>query len=143
MNDERRSQHDSLLGNLGPKLSKLVALLGSDQEGEQVAAVEAMRRVLARAGLDFNDLAAAVGGEAELIEPPIAHTQRPPVYRNPTPPAFWNLMATEILALASDDDLNETERAFLDNMTRWWGGASEKQLRWLDRLHEQVLGVTA
>ena len=42
------------------KLKKLVTLLSTDQDGEQLGAVAAIQRVLAVAGLGFGDLADAV-----------------------------------------------------------------------------------
>jgi hypothetical protein len=48
------------LATVAPKLTALLPRLASDHEGEVVATVRALRRVLAGAGLDLHDLAAAV-----------------------------------------------------------------------------------
>lgn len=45
-----------------PKLGKLIALLATNQQGERLAAVDAIGRTLVAAGLDFHDLARAVDG---------------------------------------------------------------------------------
>lgn len=45
---------------IGENVAKLVAMLGSDQDGEALAAARALGRVLAGAGLGFIDLAEAV-----------------------------------------------------------------------------------
>ncbi len=42
------------------QVAKLLAMLGSDQDGEALAAARALGRVLASAGLGFTDLAEAV-----------------------------------------------------------------------------------
>jgi hypothetical protein len=42
------------------KVGKLVRMLASDREGEQLAAVAALRRVLGVAGMDLNDFASAI-----------------------------------------------------------------------------------
>ena len=45
---------------ISDSVSKLVAMLGSDQDGEALAAARALGRVLAGAGLGFMDLAEAL-----------------------------------------------------------------------------------
>lgn len=45
---------------ISENIAKLVAMLGSDQDGEALAAARALGRVLSTAGLSFIDLAAAV-----------------------------------------------------------------------------------
>jgi hypothetical protein len=61
-----------------PQIGKLVRLLASDRDGEALAAVRAIRRSLAAAGLDIHALADAVDGAS--LQP----SQHPPV---PAPPA--------------------------------------------------------
>jgi len=51
---------DEVRRNLGARLGKLLALLGSDRDGEVLATVAALRRVLEGAGCDFTDLANAL-----------------------------------------------------------------------------------
>ncbi|MFT3724653.1 MAG: hypothetical protein QM773_13850 [Hyphomonadaceae bacterium] len=48
------------LPNNAKTVAQLIRLMASDRPGEQVAAVEGMRRTLAAHDLDFNDLAAWV-----------------------------------------------------------------------------------
>jgi len=45
---------------ISENVSKLIAMLGSDQDGEALAAARALGRVLSSAGLGFMDLAEAV-----------------------------------------------------------------------------------
>ena len=56
------------LAPVAPMVAKLVRLLGSDRDGEVIASVRALRRVLAGAGLTLHDLAGA-------IELPARHQQ--------------------------------------------------------------------
>ena len=56
----------SALLDVAPKLEKLIPLLGSDKDGEVVAAAAAITRTLKQAGADCHDVAAAVA----RTEPP-------------------------------------------------------------------------
>ena len=51
-----------------PRLEKLLPLLGSDRDGEVIAAVGAIRRALTAAGSDFHDLSRSVTAGARLQE---------------------------------------------------------------------------
>src|SRR5215207_6090974 len=53
------------LAPVAPRLSKLLALLSSDHDGEVLAAARAIRRTLGRAGLSLHDLAAAITASAK------------------------------------------------------------------------------
>jgi hypothetical protein len=58
-----------LTPDLGRKLALLIPRLASDQEGEVVATVQAIRRALARAELDLHDLAARLAAPDPEEEP--------------------------------------------------------------------------
>lgn len=66
---------------LAMKVGRILPLLGSDREGEVLAAVAALRRTLGTARLDLHDLA------AELLHPAAAaiphHVRRPRRERTP------------------------------------------------------------
>lgn len=49
------------LAEVAPKIARVMRLLGSDKDGEVVAAVHAIGRTLAGAGLDWHALAGAIG----------------------------------------------------------------------------------
>jgi hypothetical protein len=93
-----------------PTISKLLALLGSNRDGEVAAAVAAMRRVLASSGADFHDLARA-------IAPTTADTDD------------WR----DVLAFCAmhADTLDDSDREFLACIARYRKQPSEKQLKWL------------
>lgn len=52
---------------IAPKLAKLLPLLGSDNDGEVISTVRAIRRTLSAAGLDLHDLAQAVTADRRTI----------------------------------------------------------------------------
>jgi hypothetical protein len=70
----------TLSGEVRDKLFKLIPRLASDQSGEVVATVAAMRRVLAASTLDLHDLAAAIKS------PPISPASSPQPEPRPEPP---------------------------------------------------------
>ena len=94
----------SALAPISPKLGKLIALLSSDKDGEIVAAVRAIGRVLKDAGADWHDLANAVS--------------------RPLPPATVNYR---------DAPQRPPARAYGGAPT-WGRLTREQKLHWLDRL---------
>lgn len=50
-------------------LGKMVGLLGSDHDGEVVAAARQIRRLLESKGLSFGDLVSLVTGASKALEP--------------------------------------------------------------------------
>ena len=52
------------LTSLAPKLAPVIARLGSGFDGERLACIAAMERLLAREGLTFTDLADLIGSTA-------------------------------------------------------------------------------
>ena len=53
------------LAYIAPKLQKLIPLLASDKDGEVLAAVGAIRRVLGAAGADLHDLAEVISAQSD------------------------------------------------------------------------------
>lgn len=58
------------LAAVTPKLTKLLPLLGTNHDGEALAAVRAIERTLKSAGLDFHDLASSLEAAATLNRDP-------------------------------------------------------------------------
>jgi hypothetical protein len=121
------------LAALAPKLSKLLPLLSSDQDGEVVATARAIGRTLKGAGLDFHTLSEALlDPRAVFIEP-----RRPP-----KPPKTL----LEIAVWCGSNRygcLNAKERKFLSEMTASLAmgrQASEKQEKWLRAIFYRVGG---
>lgn len=101
----------------GTRLGALIRLLGSDQDGEVLAAARALARVLEATGSDLHALADAV--ERLAIAPATS-----------TPSGDWQYVAGRVLAVAGDE-LSQRERSFLRQMRFWHGAPSGKQLTWL------------
>ena len=119
-----------LIQNVGPKVGKLIALLGSDRDGEVLACVSALKRVLEAAGLDFIDFGEAMGAGLVL------HTLRQPSEVLPGEDELWRQQARWLLSLGAD--LSEKEIEFLRNIVKWIGRPSEKQLAWLERIYREA-----
>jgi hypothetical protein len=115
---------------LAPRLSPLVAKLGSPHEGEVVAAARAIGRLIERHGLGWNDLGRAIAAE------PVVRV----VYRDhepetePDPEAEdWREMAD--FCSRREALLTEREAAFVADMVRILRRAgttpTERQSAWL------------
>jgi hypothetical protein len=111
------------------KLAKLIRLIfGSDNDGEVIAAVAALRRALASAGLDAHWLADIVERRTNSIAAPAADDRRERDERSDA----W-------FCFHHRDELSPRERAFIENVVRWSSPLSPKQRKWIhdiaDRLH--------
>jgi len=112
-----------LLG-IAPMLAKLIRLLSSDRDGEVVASVHAMRRLLAGSGLSLHDL-------ADAIELPVRASQH-----DDDDADDWHVMA---MACAQCRYLlSERERSFVTTMVRWRGRPSRKQRDWLEAIYDRI-----
>ena len=116
----------STLAPIADKLSKLVRMLTSDQDGEVVAAARSINRTLKNAGLDIHVLAAAIerGNVAS---------------GTPNAPA-WHSVACECAA-HPEQLRSEKERAFVADMvvwTRFRGEPTERQAQWLRSIYLRV-----
>jgi hypothetical protein len=104
-----------------PTLSKLIPRLASNHDGEVVATVRAIERVLKSADRDLHDLAACLGAPAA-----------------PMLDADWRQNVR--FCFENADRLSERELDFITNIARRPGQPTFKQLGWLhmivDRLRE-------
>jgi len=120
---------------IAPRLGQLVRMLGSDQDGEALAACRALGRTLDSADLDFHCLADTI----ERAALPSVVTQ-PRQEASPAP----ELNAWQVLAMycirEGQGRLKPVELDFLRGMIHWPSQPSEKQNRWLDAI-AAALGV--
>ena len=93
-----------------PTLGKLIPRLASNHDGEVVATVAAIGRVLAANKLDWHDLAAALN-PAGIDDD------------------FHDVIAFCAMHAAR---LSSKERDFIRQIARWRGKPTEKQIAWLD-----------
>ena len=122
----------TLLG-IAPTLAKLIRLLSSDREGEVVASVHAMRRLLASVGLSLHDL-------ADAIELPTNKTDSNTTRFDDGDPD-WRVMAKA--CARCPHLLSERERSFVSTMTRWRGKPSRKQAEWLEAIYDRIREAAA
>jgi hypothetical protein len=112
------------LAVVAPRVGQLIRLLGSDRDGEVVAAARALGRTLAGAGQDFHDLAACVESPAAAQTARRANTND------------WRTSARWLIN--SGAGLTPKERAFVHQMASWPYEPSERQSRWLEALIERA-----
>src|SRR5271165_3861258 len=96
-------------------------MLGSDKDGEALAAARAIGRTLKSVNSDFHELAARI----EKTTPVVASTDGISPY--------WAQDAA-IDVLDSGMPLSAREREFLSHMTKWSGRPTERQAAWLKAL---------
>jgi hypothetical protein len=118
----------ALLG-IAPTLAKLTRMLSSDRDGEVVASVQAMRRVLASVGLSLHDL-------ADAIELPARASQH-----DDDDDDDWRVMAKA--CAQCPHLLSEREISFVTTMTRWRGKPSRKQAEWLEAIYDRIREAAA
>jgi hypothetical protein len=118
--------HIEAVARLVPRLDPLIRRLASDHDGERLATVEALERVLAAGGCDFHHLADVLGAAPVVMVSP-----RPSPGR-----ATW----ADLLAMASEldehPDLSPWESSFVANVRRTLRRGlplSAKQRRTLER----------
>jgi hypothetical protein len=111
----------SALAVIAPRIGQLIRLLGSNQDGEVVAAARALGRTLASVNADFHSLAAAI----ERSEPALTSRRQ-----------NWRAVARWLIE--SGARFNEKEQAFVREMTTWPGELTERQEAWLRRIFERV-----
>ena len=102
---------------------QFVRLLGSNQDGEVIAACRALGRALEAAGRDFHWLADSV--DRQLTIPVIPYRREPE--------RLWQSRA-RVLLQAATSSLTKAEADFLRAMSEWRGIPSGAQLRWLDAI---------
>jgi len=122
----------ALLG-VAPTLAKLLRLLSSNRDGEVVASVHAIRRVLASVGLSLHDLADAIelpDRESHLHHDDDHHDDDD-----------WRVMVR--VCAQCPHLLSERERDFVWTMTRWRGKPSRKQAEWLEAIYDRIREAAA
>lgn len=136
--------HDAL-----PKLTMLIPRLASDSDGEVVATVSAIRRVLKSNQCDLHDMAAALMApqpqsqhfNAKRAKPQHKPQQQHHDYSSAEPAVDWD----EVIAFCLDraGQLGEREYDFVVSMEgnlAQWGRPTEKQGAWLLRIFARLGG---
>jgi hypothetical protein len=118
----------ALLG-IAPTLAKLIRMLSSDRDGEVVASVRAMRRVLEGAGLSLHDLADAIELPGQISQ------------HNDNAADDWRVMAKA--CAQCPHLLSDRERSFVTTMTRWRAKPSRKQAEWLEAIYDRIREAAA
>ena len=115
------------------RIRKLIlVMLSSDKDGEVMNAAQLIRRTLSQVGSDIHALSACVDGsgvEAGRANGARREQERRSQEERAQPD--WHAMAKECQQHA--DQLDDRERAFIDDMVRWTlrREPSERQARWL------------
>jgi len=128
------------------RIAQLIRLLGSDQDGEVLATVHAIKRILQSEKADLHDIAKLI--EAKPIQTP--KTPPPPPSRpSPSRPSPrdrpddpWFLID---LIFESDKFINlrAKDREFITKLVsqNYQGFLSEKQILWVDDIFHRIIGV--
>jgi hypothetical protein len=130
----------ALLG-IAPTLAKLIRLLSSDREGEVVASVHAIRRVLASVGLSLHDLADAIELPTRGVGNTNSGTNSEFRASQHDDDPDWRVMAKA--CAQCPHLLSERERSFVRTMTRWRGKPSRKQAEWLEAIYDRIREAAA
>jgi hypothetical protein len=109
------------LAVVAPRIGQLIRLLGSDRDGEVIAAVHALARTLMSVGADFHTLADTIERSA-----PAAHH------------GCDDHRAMARWLLNSGARLSPKEFAFVADMANRFGSLSERQEAWLRAIFERV-----
>ena len=118
---------------IGDKLDPLIRRLASDRDGEVLACVAVLKRQLAKAGLDFNDLAGMLTAPAVTHHPePDDHGCGAQSYRE----------AVDWLITLKPGALSGKEKDFILNMSDRLhsGSPTEKQAKWIVNIFEKLGG---
>jgi hypothetical protein len=133
-----RKKPDPIPASTRAKLAKLLARLSSQFDGERVATLAAIDRIMAGAGLDWNDLAAVLTAESDHAADEV-----------PADPSARYMRAGELRELVEAIEVNDDgaisarSHAFLQELRQRArrGGAirlSPKQAEWLRGLAQQT-----
>jgi hypothetical protein len=117
------------LGQIAPRLKKLLLMLSSSHDGEVVAAARKIDSALRDSGNDWHALADA------LTELPRAY--RPPP-RDHDRHADGDWRAMRALCLQHTRLLRAREYEFLIDLGHWRGDLTQKQFAWLSLIHMRV-----
>lgn len=127
-----------LPAELLPRLDPLIRRLATDHDGERVATVAALERVLATAGANFHDLAGALTAPQIIILPGAPQTA-------PGRASWADLLAMSA-ELDGHADLSPWEADFITGVRgalRRGYPLSSKQCRTLQKIWERVGGDAA
>jgi hypothetical protein len=125
------------MSNARSIIAKMIGMLGSDQDGEVLSAVRAIKRRLDAENLTFGDLKNWVAG-ATVEREPIRQT-----YTKPHTQSIVERMASEILSKWSHK-LTPAEKRFVGSilmraqLTEWFE-LSEKQATWFAMIYERAV----
>jgi hypothetical protein len=104
-------------------------LLATDQAGETMAAVAALKRTIASAGLHHHTLAAAV--EKGLLPAPRPEFKPEPERARPHRPDNWDWRAAAFFCFHRRSRLSAPEAGFIANIYEHNCDLTERQERWL------------
>jgi hypothetical protein len=113
------------LAVVAPRIGQLIRLLGSDQDGEVIAAARALGRTLATVGQDFHALADIVELSVERSAPAAHH-------------GCDDHRAMARWLLNSGARLSPKEWAFVADMANRFGSLSTRQEAWLMAIFERA-----
>jgi hypothetical protein len=118
------------------KLAKLLRLaFGSDSAGEIVAAVAAVKRLLAASDLDAHWLADVVERGSQVAH--VDHSDHDDHDREgDDSSAIW-------FAFHRRHSLTPRDRQFIEGLTRWRGPLSTKQRKWLADIVDKIAEAVA
>ena len=108
------------------RIGRIIALLSSDKDGEVLAAVAALRRLLKSNGADLHDLVALLEGKVRVVQ----------VSAKASPPLTWRDKIA--LCQREADFLTEWERGFLTSMSMWKRQPTVKQAAILQRIYDSL-----
>jgi hypothetical protein len=114
------------LAVVAPRIGQLIRLLGSDQDGEVIAAARALGRTLTSVGADFHSLADTIERSAPAPSPSPAHR------------GCEDHRAIARWLLDSGARLSPKEWSFIADMAHRFGSLSERQEAWLQAIYERV-----
>ncbi len=126
----------SIPDTIRPRVAQLVRLLGSDQDGEVVAAARAISRTLDGAGIDLSVLAAAIADPPEPIVIRQARTA-PSATRRATPSRQGQAERLTRAAADPHSPLTRWERDFIASVVpalRGDGPLTTKQVTMVNRV---------
>jgi hypothetical protein len=112
------------LGNIAPRLQKLLLMLSSPRDGEVISAVRAIGRPLQNAGHDWHDLSRAL-----TVSKPQARDES-------AGDMGWRDMRA--FCEQHGGGLSKREKEFVANLKHWHRELTERQLAWLTAIHERL-----
>jgi hypothetical protein len=111
----------SVPATIAPTLGKMIPRLASDHDGEVVATVRAIGRLLKSSGRDWHDLAATLSLPTSI------------------PSADWRGEAR--FCAGNAQRLSERELNFIVTLARYRGCPTDKQLKWLHDIVSRLQGA--